>query len=158
MSNKKFIGYGFPGIKECINEKNILTKQSTEKREFSVRKLIPISQILVKQTKNTQNTNLKTYDVSESDDLNIVNNIQYNPIENFLHNSFGNVNVNKSVDIDLKLINAPIHLANKRSTKRSSNRSTKRSTKRSNKRSNKRSTKRSNKRSNKKTSKKQSKK
>ena len=132
MSNKKFIGYGFPGIKECINEKNILTKQSTEKREFSVRKLIPISQILLKQTKNIQSDTLKTYNMSESEELNVVNNIQYNPIENFLHNSFGNVNVNKSVNIDLNLINAPIHSA-KRSNKRSNKRSTGRSTKKSSK-------------------------
>ena len=49
MSNKKFIGGGFPGIKECINEKNVLTKEIMEKREFSTRKLIPISQILAKR-------------------------------------------------------------------------------------------------------------
>jgi hypothetical protein len=40
MSNKKFIGGGFPGIKECINEKNVLTKEIIEKREFSTRKLM----------------------------------------------------------------------------------------------------------------------
>jgi len=121
MSNKKFIGGGFPGIKECIDEKNVLTKESREKREFSVRKLIPINQILSKQTKNLNQFdelfmyNQKNYE-QLSEDLSIIENIKYNPIENFLHNSYTNdIKINKSFDISL--INRPIK---RRSVKRGS--------------------------------------
>jgi hypothetical protein len=112
MSNKKFIGGGFPGIKECIDEKNVLTKESREKREFSVRKLIPINQILSKQTKNlNQFDELFMYNQQNyeqmSEDLSIIENIKYNPIQNFLHNSYaGDIKINKS--FDLSLINNPI--------------------------------------------------
>jgi hypothetical protein len=153
MTNKKFIGGGFPGIKECINEKNILTKESREKREFSVRKLIPINQILTKQNKNNNIydeliTNIKYNDHSTSEELNIIDNIKYNSIDNFLHNSqFENIKVNKTFDINL--INGPINR-----TLSSVKRSTKRSSKRSSKRSKKQSKKQSSKKQSKKTSKK----
>ena len=45
--SKSLIGGGFPGIKECVNQKNELTKESITKREFSVgKKAISISNIL----------------------------------------------------------------------------------------------------------------
>lgn len=79
MNTKKFIGGGFPGIKLCIDEKDIISKESREKREFSVRKIIPINQLLSKNIKNndTENLNVKEnvkYDTSEHIyDINLIN-------------------------------------------------------------------------------------
>ena len=101
MNNKKFIGGGFPAIKECIDEKTIITKESREKREFSIRKLLPITQILSKN--KTIDSNNSNYINSSFD---IVDSIQYEPTYNFLHNASDNeINVNKSFDIDY--INSP---------------------------------------------------
>ena len=86
--SKTFIGGGFPGIKECINEKNEITKDSIIKREFSIgKKVISISNIL--KTKG-MNVYIKP------DKLNIKQTLNYDSIENILHNpSFTNININK---------------------------------------------------------------
>ncbi len=117
MTNKKFIGGGFPGIRECIDEKNIMTKESREKREFSVRKIIPINLILLKNTpadkakQNQNQTNL-------SEEFEIHNAVQYSDTNNFLHNAYsGNV---VETNFDLNLINAPLKRDKKSKTKRSS--------------------------------------
>lgn len=52
MTEKLFIGGGFPGIKNCITEKTILTKESREKQEFSPGNIISINQILSNKNKN----------------------------------------------------------------------------------------------------------
>lgn len=58
----KYLGGGFPGIKLCIDEKNLINPESIKKKEFSVRKIIPINQILTKKTSrfNSALDNLKT--------------------------------------------------------------------------------------------------
>ena len=91
MSKKNFIGGGFPGIKECIDEKNNITKESIEKREFSVKKIISINNIL--KTKNVNQTNSLEY-------LNIKDAIQYDSVENIIHNPY----IEES-NIDINLIN-----------------------------------------------------
>lgn len=86
MSIKKFIGGGFPGIRLCIDEKDIISKESREKREFSVRKIISINQLLSKNTKNndTEYLNIKeniNYDTPKhAYDINLIN----GPLENGL--------------------------------------------------------------------------
>jgi len=94
MSKKNFIGGGFPGIKENIDEKNIITKESTEKREFSVKKIISINNIL--KTKNKNQT-------KNSEFLNIKEAIQYDSVENLIHNP----QIEES-NIDINQINRPI--------------------------------------------------
>jgi hypothetical protein len=130
MSNKKFIGGGFPGIKECINEKNVLTKEIMEKREFSTRKLIPISQILAKRNKQTFSDELTIHSEeiynSSSDELNIIND---NTKPNFLHSTkIKSIEINKNFDINL--INAPIKHKTKRHSKTKSKRHSKTKSKR----------------------------
>ena len=109
MNNKKFIGGGFPGIKECIDEKNILTKESREKREFSVRKIIPINLILSKNKNITNNAR------EESEQLNLKESIKYNEIDSFLHNSYTGQVVESNFDIDM--INGPLINSSKKSSK-----------------------------------------
>ena len=105
MSNKKFIGGGFPGIRECIDEQNNITKESREKREFSVRKIIPINLILAKKNIN------KTNNFNLSEELNIQNDIKYNNSVDLY--SEQNTNINKSFsNKDLDLINGPIRKNN----------------------------------------------
>lgn len=92
MSEKKFISGGFPGIRYCIDEKNIITKESREKREFAVRKIIPISQILTNRISDNV-TNL-------TESLNFKDSINYeNTEEHFM-------NINNQTK--LKLINKPV--------------------------------------------------
>jgi hypothetical protein len=138
MDKKKFIGGGFPSIKECIDEKDIMSNESREKREFSVRKIIPITQIL------SRNQTFNNFDQSE--DFNVVSDFNYLKSDSESLNN----NSNQMSSFDLDLINAPI--TKKISSKRSKN---KRSSKRSkNKRSkNKKSSKRPSKRSKNKRSK-----
>jgi hypothetical protein len=110
MNNKKFIGGGFPGIKPCIDEKTMMTKESREKREFSVRKLVSVSQLLTKSRQIKGN---------DSELLSVQDNITYDTISNITHNSItGHL---ADTDIDLNLINAPIKrrkLSRKRTSKR----------------------------------------
>jgi hypothetical protein len=102
MSKKNFIGGGFPGIRECIDEKNVLTKESIEKREFSIKKIISINNILKNKNTNTNMNNNLEY-------LNVKDAIQYNSIENFLHNpQVMNSNINTDIDFDINMINKPI--------------------------------------------------
>jgi len=98
MSKKNFIGGGFPNIRECIDEKNVITKESIEKREFSVKKIMSISNIL--KTKRPTSTN----QTNNSEYLNIKESIQYDSVENFLHNP----QINSKFDIDINMINRPI--------------------------------------------------
>jgi hypothetical protein len=118
MSNKKFIGYGFPGIKPCIDEKTILTKESREKREFAVRKIIPISLLLSKRIKN-----------NDSEQFNVKTNIKYDT-KSYYSQSQDNILTN---DLDLTMINGPINTILKKKSKvsrkglKSSLKSTKRS-------------------------------
>ena len=107
MSNKNFIGGGFPGIKECINETNNITKESVEKREFSIKKIVSISNIL-KKTPNTNQTNNSEY-------LNIKDAIQYDSIENFLHNPYIE---ETNIDIDINMINRPIKKKSRKKSKK----------------------------------------
>ena len=70
MTNNKFIGGGFPGIRECIEEINIITKESREKREFSPNNIISITDILSKfKPKRTINKNIsnisETFEVAD---------------------------------------------------------------------------------------------
>lgn len=90
MSTKKFIGGGFPGIRPCIDSKDVITKESREKREFSVRKIVSIGQLLAKKTNK-----IDTEELSIKDHINydIINNKQY---------------VHSDTHFDLNLINAPI--------------------------------------------------
>jgi len=78
MSNYKFIGGGFPGIKECSTNKIKESKESKEKREFSVNNIIPLSEFM--------KLNKPLNKIEE--DLEIKNNIKYNDIDTFLHNSY----------------------------------------------------------------------
>jgi hypothetical protein len=100
MTNKKFIGGGFPGIRECIDEKNDMTKESIQKREFSVRNLIPINMILTK-SKSQINTNFKL-----SEEFNVKDNIKYNTISEEFNKNYTN---NKFSSNDLLMINGPIN-------------------------------------------------
>ncbi len=99
MSNKKFIGGGFPGIRECIDEINNITKESREKREFSVRKIIPINLILAKHKPQTVNN----FNLSE--EFNIKNDIKYTQSSDQLSNKISNTNFS---NYDLNLINGPV--------------------------------------------------
>ena len=108
MNNKKFIGGGFPGIRECIDELTNITKESREKRGFSVRKIIPISQILAKSKKPIETQSKQNFN-NLTEDFNIVDNIssiKFEPVENFLHSQF---NGSPNETIDINLINAPIN-------------------------------------------------
>ena len=104
MSKKNFIGGGFPGIRECIDEKNTITKESIEKREFSVRKIISINNILKNKPINKTN----------SEYLNIKEPIEYDSIENFLHNP----QTNTKFDIDISQINQEIIKKKKKKKKK----------------------------------------
>lgn len=86
--SKSLIGGGFPGIKECVNQKNELTKESITKREFSVgKKAISISNIL-----KTKGMNIYI----KPEKLNIKQSLNYNSIENIIHNpSVSNIKINK---------------------------------------------------------------
>jgi hypothetical protein len=103
MSKKNFIGGGFPGIKECIDKKELLTKESIEKREFSVRKIISISNILKNKRINT---------INNTENLNIKESIQYDSVENFIHNPHITNNINNSIDIEM--INKPLRKKKKK--------------------------------------------
>jgi hypothetical protein len=96
MSNKKFIGGGFPGIRECIDEQNNMTKESREKREFSVRKIIPITQILNK-CKNQPTTKFNL-----SEEFNVKSDVKYDNASEEL------TEYNKFSNNHLKLINGPV--------------------------------------------------
>jgi hypothetical protein len=98
MSDKKFIGSGFPGIRECFDEKNVMTKESREKREFSVRNIIPINQILSKR---------QTKGISYSEEFNVRDNVEYSAHSDSL-NYNDMINQTKFTLNDLELINAPI--------------------------------------------------
>jgi hypothetical protein len=138
MTNNKFIGGGFPGIRECIDEINIITKESREKREFAPNNIISITDILSK-FKPKRVIPKDFSNISETFD--IANKIIYDPVEKLSNNS----NIDKS--FDLNLINKPLKSKNtKHLTKRSTKLPTKRPTKRSTKRSTKNSTKQLNKR------------
>lgn len=101
MTDTKFIGGGFPGIKLCVDEEAQITKESREKREFSVRQIIPLSQLL---TKTKQKSSGEKFDIHD--------NVIYNPVTDLLHNSItGHIN---DSEIDLDLINAPIEMAKKK--------------------------------------------
>jgi len=126
MNSKKFIGGGFPGIKECIDEKNIITKESREKREFSVRKLIPINQILSKNNKQFDqfdqfdklfNTNNQFNYENISEEFNIIDNVKYNSINSFLHELDDSHTINVNKNFDINLINAPIKRQSKANSK-----------------------------------------
>ena len=104
MTEKKFIGSGFPGIKECIDEKNIMSKESREKREFAVRKIIPINQILTKH---------HAKGILDSEEFNIKDNIEYSVQSDDIDNGLNS----KFTSSDLELINGPI---NKRSKSKKS--------------------------------------
>jgi hypothetical protein len=52
----KFIGGGFPGIKECINETNIITKESKIKKEFSLDNIVSINKLISRKKTNRSNT------------------------------------------------------------------------------------------------------
>jgi hypothetical protein len=127
MSNIKFIGGGFPGIKPCIEETNNITKESREKREFSVRKIIPISQILA-NTKKSIDVQSKQNFNNLTEDFNIIQNnnhtFDFEPVENFLHSQF-NGSVNNGLDINL--INAPVNKTVSQSKTKRSKSKTKRS-------------------------------
>jgi hypothetical protein len=85
MTSKKFIGGGFPGIKECIKLNNEITKESIVKREFSIgRKSISISNILKTKRINTE----------IQPKLN-VHNTFYDSIENLLHNPINELKTNR---------------------------------------------------------------
>ncbi len=78
MVGKTFIGGGFPGIKDCVDHKTILTKESTEKREFSARKIISINQILTNRQINKNdsekfNLHLKSKPDSDSEEFDSYN-------------------------------------------------------------------------------------
>jgi hypothetical protein len=105
MSNKNFIGGGFPGIRECTNEPNNITQESVEKREFSIKKIISINNIL-KKTLNTNQTNNTEY-------LNIKDAVQYDSIENIIHNPYI-----EETNIDINMINRPIKKKSRKKSKK----------------------------------------
>lgn len=84
MSDKqnKFIGGGFPNIKECNETKEIINKESKKKREFSINNIIPISKILINRSKSVQ----KNIVMSETFD--VVDNILYDSVDNILHKTY----------------------------------------------------------------------
>jgi len=119
MSNKKLIGGGFPGIRYCIDEKNIITKESRERREFSVRKIIPISKLLARSPRTSnpneniksilsfpQESNTQSNSESESEQLTVKESVLYDTISNIVHNTSSGMVEN--ADIDLNLINGPV--------------------------------------------------
>jgi len=90
MSKKKFIGGGFPGIRLCNDDTELLTKESIIKREFST-KLVSIANILKNKRTNRPNSAIIV------DKLNIKE-PNYNSIENILHNT---QTINYEFDINL---------------------------------------------------------
>jgi hypothetical protein len=100
MTKKKFIGGGFPAIRECIDENETITKESREKREFSVRKIIPINHILSRSKSNYKIISSE----SESENLNKIDSIQYSNINSILHD-ITNMEVN---NLDINKINGPL--------------------------------------------------
>lgn len=110
MSSKNFIGGGFPGIRECVREQTNITKESREKREFSIRKIIPINQILTKRKPQTTN-NLKL-----SEEFNVKNNTKYEHISSNLSDINNNFSIN-----DLHLINSNVARLNNTSNNTKSN-------------------------------------
>ena len=101
MIKKNFIGGGFPGIRECNDANETITKESREKREFSVRKIIPINHILSRSKNNYKIISSE----SESENINKIDSIQYNNIETILHD-ITNMTVNN--DLDINKINGPL--------------------------------------------------
>ena len=86
MTSAKFIGGGFPGIKECIKLNNEITKESIVKREFSIgRKSISISNILKTKRINTE----------IQPKLNVHNTFNYDSVENLLHNPTNELKINR---------------------------------------------------------------
>ena len=92
---KKFIGGGFPGIRECIDEKNILTKENIEKREFEVRKILSINQILKPKTNITNNSSEKLVIVKSNNSNNSINKNKFNIDINRINNP--KINKNKII-------------------------------------------------------------
>jgi hypothetical protein len=90
---KKFIGGGFPGIRECIDEKNILTKENIEKREFEVRKILSINQILKPKTNITNNSSEELVIVKSNNSNNSINKNKFNIDINRINNP--KINKNK---------------------------------------------------------------
>ena len=101
MTKKNVIGGGFPAIRECIDENETITKESREKREFSVRKIIPINHILSRSKSNYKIISSE----SESENLNKIDSIQYSNINSILHD-ITNMEVNNNLDINK--INGPL--------------------------------------------------
>jgi len=116
MTKKTFIGGGFPGIRECNdeNENEKITKESREKREFSVRKIIPINHILSRSKSNYKIISSE----SESENLNIISSIQYNNIDTILHD-ITDMKVNNNLDINK--INGPLKKHSRKKSKLSRN-------------------------------------
>jgi hypothetical protein len=88
MSSSKFIGGGFPAIKEC-NNKIQINKENLKKREFSIKKILPLNQILIKKKLNNSN-------YTNSDSTNYIDSIKYDT------HKFQNTQ-----NIDISLINKP---------------------------------------------------
>ena len=109
----KFIGGGFPGIKECIDEKNIITKESREKREFSVRKIIPINQILAKNK-------ISLFKQTPQEKLNLRETIIYNDEQDITKNTFNIIKSDQIQNINLNTINGPIVTTSKKLTSKRS--------------------------------------
>lgn len=81
----KFIGGGFPNIKECNETKEIINKESKKKREFSINNIIPISKILIKRK---QPTSLIQKNIVLTETFNVIDNIIYEPVDNILHKTY----------------------------------------------------------------------
>jgi len=88
MLSSKFIGGGFPAIKEC-NNKTTINKENLKKREFSIKKILPLNKILAKKKFN--NSNYIT-----SDSINYIDSIEYD-----------NSRFQNTQNIDISLINKP---------------------------------------------------
>lgn len=120
--NKKYIGGGFPGIKECISEENIITKESKEKREFSVRKIVSIDQILKQKRPVPTSINYNNLDSKSksnaynnlSESFDVQDDVIYNSISNFMHDTDVKNEVN---EIDIEQINRPLIYKNMNKTK-----------------------------------------
>ena len=112
MTNNSFIGGGFPGIRECIDEINIITKESREKREFVPNNIISITDILSK---------FKPKRVIAKDFSNISETFEVANKINYESNNLPTSKINKS--FDLNLINKPP--INKRLSKHKSKRTSK---------------------------------
>ena len=116
MANTKYIGGGFPAIRECNDDTNNITKETITKKEFSTKKLIPIAKILSRPTNIKKVNNM-------SEDLNIIDN-NFFPIDRFFHDSY-NGNINETIILPKK----PSKKSSKKSSKKLSKQSMKQSKK-----------------------------